>query len=527
MIYRTVDSFGQALWQASSSTMPLGNFTGSHTPIVPASIAPQGPPPMPFPPGAPMLPTNLPVHAPPMLHQSVGSLHPGSCPGPHGMVAHQSHTSPGLCQPREPPPIHSSAPPTPAGGIHFKALEDRLDAAFTQKLETMAETFKASWTKPQQVHLVILFWHRALQPPWYLHLLYLLLWHLQPWTNLNKLVLGRPLFLILPSYQSRQSLLCLQNWPNQLKILQLHLDEEDHVHHRMLYLREDLEQDVGQSTDQGVTHNRPTRGSYGEKGSGPRHSHTATSSHHGVPSRTSRPPPSSTRDFAHPIYERSTMLRHSSPTTRSGRSRPTYQDVLPTIRINERESRANTGKHHSRNRPDPSATLRLRSRSREHRTKQRNQRGLFERECGVQIRAKARPTTPAAGSGTPQPEPEPPQTFDESLEMVIPASVDIPPSDWSQLSPELQEQGQEEGEPTPGNRTSLWRQEQNKSCLWIGPSWYYVLGPKSSYRKIRNLLTYSTLQESKYTTDDSGEYGFYFCLFWEDDTNSSCWIVHL
>ena len=103
--------------------------------------------------------------------------------------------------------------------------------------------------------------------------------------------------------------------------------------------------------------------------------------------------------------------------------------------------------------PDPSATLRLRSRSREHRTKQRTQRGLFGRETGVQIRAKARPTTPAAGSGTPQPEPEPPQTFDDSLEMVIPASVGIPPSDWSQLSPELQEQGQEEGEPTPGNRT--------------------------------------------------------------------------
>lgn len=123
---------GQALWQAASSTMPLGNFTGSHTPMVPASIAPQGPPPMPFPPGAPMQPTNLPVHPPPMLHQSVGSPHPGSCPGPHGMVTHQSHTSPGLChQPCEPLPIHSSAPPIPAGGIDFKALENRLDAAFT------------------------------------------------------------------------------------------------------------------------------------------------------------------------------------------------------------------------------------------------------------------------------------------------------------------------------------------------------------------------------------------------------------
>ena len=112
--------------------MPLGNLTGSHTPMVPGSTARQGPPPMPFPPGAPMLPTTLPVHAPPVLHQSMG-------------------TSPGLChQPCEPHPTHSSAPPTPAGGIDFKALEDRLDAAFTQKLETLAETLKASWTKPKQ-----------------------------------------------------------------------------------------------------------------------------------------------------------------------------------------------------------------------------------------------------------------------------------------------------------------------------------------------------------------------------------------
>ena len=37
---------------------------------------------------------------------------------------------------------------------------------------------------------------------------------------------------------------------------------------------------------------------------------------------------------------------------------------------------------------------------------------------------------------------------------MIPASIDIPPSDWSQLSPELQEQGQEE-EPTSGERT-MW-----------------------------------------------------------------------
>ena len=69
-------------------------------------------------PGAPMVPTNLPAHAPPMLPQSMGNLHPGSDFDPHGLVAHQYHTLPGLChQPCEPPSTHSSAPPTPAGGI--------------------------------------------------------------------------------------------------------------------------------------------------------------------------------------------------------------------------------------------------------------------------------------------------------------------------------------------------------------------------------------------------------------------------
>ena len=60
---------GRTLWQAPNSTMPLGNFTGA---IVPwswlnctSSYA-----------GAPMLPTNLPAHTPPMLYQSMGRKWP-------------------------------------------------------------------------------------------------------------------------------------------------------------------------------------------------------------------------------------------------------------------------------------------------------------------------------------------------------------------------------------------------------------------------------------------------------------------
>ena len=78
--------------------------------------------------------------------------------------------------------------------------------------------------------------------------------------------------------------------------------------------------------------------------------------------------------------------------------------------------------------------------------------GLFDREPGVHIQAKARPTRPASKSRSPQPEPEPPHTLDESLEMKIPPSVDIPPVDWSQLTPELLEQGQGEEQPLPGER---------------------------------------------------------------------------
>ena len=44
------------------------------------------------------------------------------------------------------------------------------------------------------------------------------------------------------------------NWLNQLKILKLHLNEEDHVHHRTFYFREDLGEDIGQPTDQGAIH---------------------------------------------------------------------------------------------------------------------------------------------------------------------------------------------------------------------------------------------------------------------------------
>ena len=122
--------------------------------------------------------------------------------------------------------------------------------------------------------------------------------------------------------------------------------------------------------------------------------------------------------------------------------------------------------------------------------------------------------------------------------MVIPASVDIPPSDWSQLSPELQEQGQEEGEPTPGNRTmgpdrptmvqkAYEDRSRTKAACELVQAGIMSLAQRVRTEKYETFLHILHSRKSKYTTDDSGEYGFYFCLFWEDDTNSSCWIVHL
>ena len=45
----------------------------------------------------------------------------------------------------EHPSVLPSVPPISSTEIDFKALGDRLDAAFTEKLETIAQTLQASW----------------------------------------------------------------------------------------------------------------------------------------------------------------------------------------------------------------------------------------------------------------------------------------------------------------------------------------------------------------------------------------------
>ena len=81
----------------------------------------------------------------------------------------------------------------------------------------------------------------------------------------------------------------------------------------------------------------------------------------------------------------------------------------------------------------------------------------LHREHGVFIRAKARPIQTRPRSGTPQPEPEPDQTLEDVQEMIIPPAFDVPLSDWSQLSPEPAEQGQEDDEVPILREGTIWQ----------------------------------------------------------------------
>ena len=167
---------------------------------------------------------------------------------------------------------------------------------------------------------------------------------------------------------------------------------------------------------------RSLRGNPTRQSSDNRQTQPASSSKREPPLTVYRISSSSTRNFDHPIYARSTMARRSSPLTRSTRRR---------------------------------------SRSPRRPYRQSTTRGLFERAPGLHIQAKARPTRTRSRSGTPQPEPEPPQTVEEPFEMQIPNSTDIPLTDWSQLSPEHRDQDQDDDDDEPIlQNDTIWQDRQ-------------------------------------------------------------------
>ena len=78
------------------------------------------------------------------------NIYPGNEHPPQGLLAQMNHSPPELYhrgsdfQARSP-----LASPQPTGAIDFKALDERLNAAFTKKIETMAKDLQASWTSSQ------------------------------------------------------------------------------------------------------------------------------------------------------------------------------------------------------------------------------------------------------------------------------------------------------------------------------------------------------------------------------------------
>ena len=378
----------------------------------------------------------------------------------------QYNIHPGLPpQPAEHLSVLPSSPPTSSTEIDFKALGDRLDAAFTEKLETIAQTLQASWQTARR------------SAPF------------DPIGPANSSASSEP--TPIPSTPVTSSTLDQHQQGGHGKTLavtpaKLPIKAKPPLPPKLTGLaskpkatprprrspslagtasprrsrRRPMKRYRSRSRSR-----RPTGGNHARRGSRPRNHQRSPLPRHGPASRTSRPTSTSPRRFTHPIYARSTMSRRHSPPTRAHRNRP-YSGGTRTIRTPTGiDSLTNTGRHHSRLRSDSPNSFRLCSRPREHRDTQRHQRGLFDREPGVHIQAKARPTRPASKSRSPQPEPEPPHTFDESLEMKIPPSVDIPPVDWSQLTPELLE---------------YWNKDKEKNNLylvkdlhgWTGQPWW-------------------------------------------------------
>lgn len=123
---RVVDNPGPDRWQSQCLTMPFGAIHGCSTHLQSTPTSAQGPLTMNFSPGVPH-----PV-APPA--QPVGPTLQGCTPPMvfHPAQAHEQTTS----QPTPTPMSHS--------GIDLAKLEEILEAAMNQKLETMTETLSKS-----------------------------------------------------------------------------------------------------------------------------------------------------------------------------------------------------------------------------------------------------------------------------------------------------------------------------------------------------------------------------------------------
>ena len=199
---------GPAMWQPPSSTTPLG--TQEVRPLqVPQHSKDALLWPVTFPPAAPLGTTHLQAPGPTMPSTSLGNALSGLDLGPVGLMGPQHNTLHGLPpQTVEHPSVLHSGPPTSSTEIDFKALGDRLDAAFTEKLETIAQTLQASWQtamRSSPFEPIGSANSSASSGPTPISS--------TPGTSstLDQHQQDDPWLLLLPNFQLRQSLLCLQS----------------------------------------------------------------------------------------------------------------------------------------------------------------------------------------------------------------------------------------------------------------------------------------------------------------------------
>ena len=462
---------GQAQWQyPGTPILPQGHLQGFQDPL---TTVPENNP-IPFPPTPPTLTTSPPIHAGPPIPSPLVNLHPGSELQPPDMMTQMGQLPTGSCHlGSDQYMIRPPVTPTSLGDIDFKALEDRLKVALTQKLETMAKDLKASWTSPTRSSPVDPSMVSGSSTS-----ARLLPGSLADSTNTGD-DQHQPVANDVGSASQPSTLPIKAKPPLPPQTIQPTPHQQDGSYRRDPPLqRETLPRRTTSGSrkrhkkrhrSRSPSH-RSLRGNPTRQSSDNRQSQPASSSKREPPLTVYRTSSSSARNFAHPIYARSTMSRRSSPLARSTR-------------------------RHSRSPKRP--------------YRQSTTRGLFERAPGLHIQAKARPTRTRSRSGTPQPEPEPPQTVEESFEMQIPNSIDIPLADWSQLSPEHRDQDQDDDEPIVQNDT-IWQDRQTmvkkayedpsrtRATCELGPDGIICLTQKVRTRKFNTFL--SILQRRNYGT---------------------------
>ena len=242
--------------------------------------------------------------------------------------------------------------------IDFKALGDRLDAAFTEKLETIAQTLKASWNTPRR------------SSPF------------DPILPTSSSASGVP--APNPSTPMTSSTLDQHQQVGSVEISALNpsklpIKAKPPLPPRLtrsapkpkatprqrrspspdaVYLPEDPEQGLWQVTDQEVAlEDQQVETMSGEVQDPDTNKELLYLAKDMLPEHSDIHQPA--LDDSPTLSMQGPLCRDTVPPTRANRNRPSHRDTTPTMRITGRDSHPNTGRHHSRLRPDSPSSLRL------------------------------------------------------------------------------------------------------------------------------------------------------------------------